>query len=54
MALVIVIIVLLTAAAGLAAAATFMLAGLPWAMLTGAVSLIAFAFVLRRGLSANE
>ena len=54
MATVVLIFLLLSAAAGLAVAAVFLLAGLPWAMLTGAASLIAFALVLRRGVPGNE
>jgi len=47
------IVFLVVAGAGLAVAATFMLAGLPWAMLAGGAVLIALAFGLRRGVT-NE
>ena len=49
--LVALIFALLIAGAGLAIAGVFILAGLAWSLLAGAVALIAFAILLRRGLA---
>lgn len=46
-----VILALLIVGAGLAVSAVFMLAGLAWSLLAGGVALIAFAILLRQGLS---
>lgn len=54
MRLALLIVLLLLAAAGLATAGVYLLAGLPWALLTGAAVLVAFAAFLRMGLSVDE
>lgn len=46
-----VIVALLIIGAGLAVSAVFMLAGLAWSLLAAAAALMAFAILLRQGLS---
>lgn len=50
---VLLVVLLLVSAAGLAVAAVHMLAGLAWSMIAGAVVLVAFAALLRMGMTPN-